>query len=139
MKGDYLEIIETLEQFFIDHPQVNSVDLGQELQFDLNKFEEWPRAFFKTINSQYEGRWIYSMEFLVMDRVNNDSNNINTVMNDMHLICVDFISYLNHAQLINPLEITLEPVYSFQDTVTSGWRITGTILSTLGLDCLLPP
>lgn len=135
MKNDYQNIVEILEEFFQDHPQINSVDLGQELQLDLNKFELWPRAFMKTINSTYEGRWIYSMEFLIMDRVNNDQDNIVTVMNDMHMICVDFISYMNHAQLVNPLEVTLEPIYSHQDTVTSGWRISATILSTLGLGC----
>lgn len=135
MKLSYLDILQQLETICSQRPQVNSVSVGDELEFDINKGTDFPRVFIKTSDSEFNGQWEYNFDLLVMDRVNNDFSNLLDVMSETHSILEDIVSALNYAQLIDPQGIILSPEYSYQDAQSSGWSTSFILLSTKGLEC----
>ena len=135
MKQSYQSVLETVQQVFADRPQVNSVDVGRDLEIDITKNNLWPRVFIKTLDSPFNGRWEYNLEILCLDRVNNDFDNLIDVMSLTHSILEDGISQLAFLDIINPVGIILTPLYAFQDAQSAGWTFPVTIFTTKGLEC----
>lgn len=135
MKQSYQSVLETVQQVFTDRPQVNSVDSGRELEFDISKNNLFPRVFIQTISSPFTGRWEYTFEVLCMDLVNNDLANIVDVMSTTKSIMEDAISQLAFMDIITPIGMTLTPVYNYQDAQASGWTMTLVVFTTKGLEC----
>lgn len=117
------------------NPQVASVDVGNEMEFDVKKYEQFPRVFIRTNNSKYAGRWTYGMTILVLDLVNNDAADRIDSQTRCHAIAVDLVSQLNYKQMVNPLDVELVPLVNYQDTVTAGWAIEAEVFTELGLGC----
>ena len=92
MRQSYQSVLETVQGVFLARPQVNSVDNGRELEFDIKKYNLFPRVFIKTLDSPFNGRWEYNLEIMCLDRVNNDFNNLVDVMSLTKSILEDGIS-----------------------------------------------
>lgn len=135
MKQSYQSVLETVKEVFESRPQVNSVDDGRDLEVDIKKKNLWPRVFIKTIDSEFNGRWEYNFEILCLDRVNNDFSNLDDVMSLTKSIIEDGISQLNFLNIINPVGITVSPLYAFQDAESSGWTFPVTVFTEKGLEC----
>ncbi len=135
MKQSYQSVLETVQEVFQARPQVNSVDSGRELEFDIKKTNLFPRVFIKTIDSPFNGRWEYNFEIMCMERVNNDFSDMVDAMSLAKSILEDGISQLSFMNIIEPVGIILTPVYSFQDTQASGWTFPVTVFTEKGLEC----
>jgi hypothetical protein len=135
MKQSYQSVLETVQEVFENRPQVNSVDVGRDLEVDITKNNLWPRVFIKTLDSEFDGRWEYTFEILCLDRVNNDFSNLIDVMSLTKSILEDGISQLHFLNIIEPIGIILTPLYAFQDAESSGWTFPVTVFTEKGLEC----
>ena len=135
MIHSYYDTLKQVEEVFKAHPQVASVDAGDTLEFDIKKFDQFPKVFIETLTSRYEGRWVYAMQLVVCDLVNNDKNDITDTLNNCHAILVDGVSQLNRLEMLDPGQVSMIPIYNFQDTQVAGWRLDVDILTQLGLEC----
>ncbi len=135
MKQSYQSVLETIQETFENRPQVNSVDNGRELEFDVTKSNLFPRVFIQTVSSPFNGRWEYNFEIMVMDRLNSERDNMIDIMSLTKSIVEDGISQLNFLNIINPIGIVVTPVYDFQDSQSCGWQFPVTLFTEKGLEC----
>jgi len=145
MKRNYQGVVNRIKTVALAHPQINSADDGRELEFDVNKNNTWPRFFMKTINSPLVGgqgtvEISVGFEFLLMDRMKANRDNVIDVMNLCHSAMTDVLAVLNKEQLIyiadNPI---MTPLYDYQDTQTSGWKIPVRVYLDQGFKCYTVP
>lgn len=135
MKHSYSDIVNQLTEVAEAHPQVASVDNGTEMEFDVKKYESFPRVFLRVNNSSYSGRFVYNFSILVLGLVNSDGSDKEDTMNRTHAIVEDLLSQYNYMELIKASEAQILPLTNYQDTVTAGWLINIPVYTEKGLEC----
>lgn len=145
MKRNYHGVLSRIKTVAEAHPQINSADDGRELEFDVNKNNTWPRFFVKTVNSPILGglgtvELAVDFEFLLLDRLNTKRDNVVDVMNLCHSAMTDVLAVLNKEGYIRTTDNpTMTPLYDFQDSQTSGWRVPVRVYLDQGFQCYNVP
>lgn len=130
MNLNWQKLIESVAEVSRNHPLVNSVDDGREMEFDTRKSEAWPRVFLSPATSNItggQGSVVVTASFtiVVADRLVTDRSNMNQALGDCHSIMLDIFATLNKYQVgyitQNPL---LTPVQDYQDSQSAGWTAT---------------
>jgi hypothetical protein len=145
MKRNYQGAIERIKTVALAHPQIKSADTGRELEFDVTKNNTWPRFFARTENSPITGglgtvELSVNLTFLLMDRLKADRSNVQDVLNSNHAILTDVLATLNKEQLIRVEDnLTMEPLYDYQDSQTAGWQVGVRVYLDSGFQCYTVP
>jgi len=141
MNLTYQSVLNRIKTVAEAHPDVYSIDVGRELEFDIKKKHEWPRFFIKTVDSPIQGglgtvEISVNFEFLLTGLVKKDRSDIVEVMNTCHSAMLAILATLHKDQVIrvtdNPV---LRPLYDYQDTQTSGWRVPVRAYLDAGFTC----
>lgn len=141
MKRNYQGVLKRLKEIAEAHPQINSVDDGRELEFDTNKANLWPRFFIRTDRSDVVGgegsvELTVTFSFLLTDRMKPDRSNMVDVMGLTHSVMTDVLAVMNKEQLVRVEDgWTLEPLYDYQDSQSSGWQIQVAVYLDQGFVC----
>lgn len=141
MKTNYKGAIERINTVALAHPQVNSADDGRELEFDVNKANQFPRVFIKTVDSPIvggEGSVDLSVNFdiLVADRFKPDRSNVVDVMNLTHSVLTDILATLNKERLIRVSDgFALSPLYDYHDSQVGAWQTRIRVYLDQGFNC----
>ncbi len=141
MKRNYQGVLERIKTVAQAHPQINSADDGRELEFDVNKTQQWPRAFIRTeagalLGGQGTVELVNDFTLLIMDRLETDRSNVVDVLNSTHSILTDVLATLNKEQLIRVEDgIAITPMYDYQDSQSAGWSAGIRIYTDSSFEC----
>ena len=145
MKRNYQGAIKRIEQIAAAHPAVGSVDVGRDLEFDVNKTNLWPRVFIKPVSGQVLGgqgtaEMFITMNVMVMDRLTTDRANMVDVHATTHQILTDFMATLNKEQFTRTTDNpTFVAVADYQDSQSAGWEVVLRIYLDSGYECYPVP
>jgi len=145
MKRNYQGVLKRVKEIAEAHPQINSVDDGRELEFDTKKANLWPRFFIRTDRSDFLGgegtvELSVTFSFLLTDRMKVDRSNMVDVMGRTHSIMTDVLAVMNKEQLVRVEDNwTLEPLYDYQDSQSSGWQVQLAVYLDQGFECYPVP
>lgn len=141
MKRNYQGVLNRIKVIALAHPQINSVDNGRDLEFDVTKSNQFPRFFIKTVDSPIIGglgsvELVVNFAVLLVDRLNTKRNNTDDVMNLCHSAMTDVLATLNKEGLIRVSDSpTMSPLYDYQDSQTAGWQCGIRVYLDSGFDC----
>lgn len=141
MKRNYQGVTERIKTVALAHPQVNSADIGRELEFDTKKNNVWPRFFVRVedapiVGGQGSVELRVNLTFLIMDRLKADRSNVEDVMNQNHSILTDILATLHKDRIVRAEDgFALSPLYDYQDTQTAGWQCPVRVYLETGFQC----
>ena len=141
MKRNYQGVLKRIKEIADAHPQINSSDDGRELEFDVKKSHQWPRAFIRTESSPVVGglgsvELSVNFTLLVMDRLKTSRDNVVDVVGSTHSIMTDILATLNKEQLIRVEDgLTMQPLYDYADSQAAGWQVGIRVYLDDGFEC----
>lgn len=127
------QIFDGFEQFAINHPQIQSYDLGTELQLDLKKTEQFTKMFVLVGPATWGNPSVApSFDIKIVDKVLTDKEtnkwHINEILSDTMQICTDFVHFLKVNRLIaQGVTVTFNPQVYDQDNQLAGWSFNVTL------------
>jgi len=139
--NSYIDVVDTFKKICNDHDLVRTFSNGDIFEADLENTNVFTKAHLietgATINKT---SFSFTFDLLIMDLVNIDDNDTDTVMNETFLILSDVLrefrngkyfqtSALNNRQFGLPDNISCEPFTDRFENLLAGWKATFTITS----------
>lgn len=154
MLVNYKTIIQDLSGIAYYHPQVNSFGFGDITQITQDNetilSPVYPKVYVVPDNVQFsQNRILYNFSIIIMDRVNEQTNNQEDVMSDTLEISKDIftILYQSYAQQYGGFSVDYTPLWGpnvtpflerFEDIV-AGWTLNLTVEQPFDYNqCVLP-
>ena len=119
-----------IENFSLNHPSINSFDIGKELELDIDKFEWFPKLFVITGPANMNrGSIIASFSVLIIDKEGS--------LSDMLQVCFDFVAQMKYNGLLTD-GVSFEPLTNIHDNVLTGWRFNIDLNTSMLSRCVKP-
>ena len=137
--NSYIDVVDTFRKICEDHELIKTFTNGDIFEADLENVNVFKKAhLIETSASINKTFFSFTFDLLVMDLVNIDDSDQDTVMNDTFLILADILrefrngkhfqlSALNKRQFGLPDNISCEPFTDRFENLLAGWKATFTI------------
>lgn len=139
--NSYIDVVDTFRKICNDHDLVKTFTNGDIFEADLENTNVFTKAhLIETGAAINKTSFSFTFDLLIMDLVNIDDNDTDTVMNETFLILSDVLrefrngkhfqtSALNNRQFGLPDNISCEPFTDRFENLLAGWKATFTITS----------
>lgn len=141
---NYKQVIEDLEDFALNHEQINSYGYGDLTQLTMNIETEQEPKYVRmyvipgdVVLAQNE--LITNFQILVVDQLNNDYSNQRDLMSDTLEIMKDIMAtfYLSEYETLWPASV--EPILENYETILAGWVMNIQLTQPFDYNrCVLP-
>ena len=140
--NSYIDVVDTFKQICEEHALIKTFSNGDIFEADLENVNVFKKAhLIETSAAINKTSFSFTFDLLVMDLVNIDDSDQDTVMNDTFLILADIlrefrngkgapgVSALDNRQFGLPDNISCEPFTDRFENLLAGWKATFTITS----------
>lgn len=139
--NSYIDVVDTFRKICEDHAMIKTFTNGDIFEADLENVNVFTKAhLIETSASINKTSFSFTFDLLVMNLVNIDDSDQDTVMNETFLILADVLrefrngkhfelSALNNRQFGLPDNISCEPFTDRFENLLAGWKATFTITS----------
>jgi len=149
--NSYIDVVDTFRKICEDHLLIKTFSNGDIFEADLENTNVFTKAhLIETSATISKSSFSFTFDLLVMNLVNIDDSDMDTVMNETFLILSDVLrefrtgkgvinSALTDRQFGLPDNISCEPFTDRFENLLAGWKATFTITSQGNTSaCLLP-
>ena len=137
--NSYIDVVDTFRKICEQHFLIKTFTNGDIFEADLEDASVFTKAhLIETAGTINKTSFSFSFDLLVMDLVNVDDSDLDTVMNETFLILSDILrefrngkalstSALVNTQLGLPDNISCEPFTDKFENLVAGWKASFTI------------